>query len=427
MRFPPLVHLPALVCFCLLFPSGWSDLPTRLVGQDNRPPLDPGSSNPILKLKSRFSDALSAAEKAIPRSQKYQILNQERHRLKSNAQSQGDPRKHLNLAYEYLRFRFPEEAAQLLKDVVEMPSSKDEMLLEAHRALAEIEFVANDNLPAAIRHFEKAVRYAPTDSRSRGELLGRLGSYYLINDQVDEMKKVFTEFNRLPEKVKFGLPDSHLKANLYLGRFTDDPEAAQEFFDEAHRILAEQPDAFDPELVLSVSSEMANSKVWNSPTRIKRLAKLIDEEQFAGQTRLRQVIMEVFFAYFLEREKEWERFDRFVPRAIERLEKTGSQDDRPADPEVQVLICEVVGIHAGAAEQARQKWDRKKSQETYRQSRAKMKQTQLYFPGGMTQEQQQQALDLFAAGHRLLRAPQNQNSDQPEKDSDKKRDQGSDD
>ena len=288
---------PRIVLLGLILMS-LAALSSTSIGQDK------GLNTPLSNLQNKFADLLSQAEKKIPRSQKYQILNTVRHRLKAGKQK-DDAAQIIDLANQYKRYRFYPEAIQLFEEVAANSSNDDEYLMMSNRWLGEIKFVADDDVKASIRHFNKALTYSPKDSQARGYLLGRLGSYYFIDGQPNQMLSTFEKFNQLPKRVKIMMPDSHLKANLYSARFTTDKEASAKLFEKAREIALANPREYPPDLVLSIFSEQNSKLPWNSKERINRLLKLVENKAYAHEPKIREYALEVLMAYFLDREKQW--------------------------------------------------------------------------------------------------------------------------
>lgn len=376
-------------------------------GQDDR-----GSSNPILKLKDSFADAISKAEKAVPRSQKFQILNNLRHKVTASAKTKHDPTQLLALANEYKRFRFYEEAIQLYREVAENDKYDSLSLMSANRWLSEIEFVANNNVKAAISHLQKAISFSPEKSVARGQLLGKLGSYYFISEQTAQMLDVFEQFNELPVAVKNAIPDSHLKANLYSGRFSDDPKKAAAFLKMASKIAEDRPDLFPADFVLSVFLERAEKLPWNAPERIENLVRVFENEKYAKTPQIRNVAVEILLAYYLDAGKEWKRFDRHAQATLELLASYESKAEK--DSQTARLYCQTLGISVGGADENKKDWKRSKLTKDFEEWNEKVKLMQFYLPKGTSRSETKRIIEAFTRGSKLL------NPGKPEKTQRKK-------
>ena len=140
------------------------------------------------------------------------------------------------------------------------------------------------------------------------------------------MKNCYQEFLALPENVQLQLPRESLKANLYISRALKDEgnlELSQDYFARVMELVNENPDVFEPSLVLGLElGAEEHSAEWNSPKRIERFLKLYKVEKYDLEPAIIDVGNHVFWAYFLERSKNKKCLDRFVAFAKLHIGKT---------------------------------------------------------------------------------------------------------
>lgn len=365
----------------------------QTVGQDSEHEPDGGANDAISLVQNEITNVIAKLEKQIPREQQLQILAEARIQAES-LQGEDQLMATADVANEYLRLRFPEEAKQLYSKIAKTTQTPD-LKIAANRALSDIAFVADNNIGRAIEHAENALYEAQLHQLDFkvAELLVKTGSLYFINEQPDKMKDCFDEFLELPDEIKKEFPREHLKANLYIGRAlrdSKDPKAA-DYFAAISPIIKESPEAFELDLVLSIEIEKhPRSKPWNAPERIEQLVKLFDDERYEAEPEICDVGNQIFWAYFLEKEKELRRFDDFSKRFLKKLDSFLEQQET-REPHVRTNIAQIasqtIGTYAFVCEKEKLKFDRDQLAEKLKQWMKTEKRLAGKFPLGVTRNE----------------------------------------
>ncbi len=308
------VALPLIVLFCFVVPT---------FGQEPDHGSDDGSGDVVSLVQNGITNAIAKLEKRIPREQQLQILAEARIQAQS-LKGENRTKAIADVANEYLRLRFPDEARQLYTEVLETSDSPD-LTIDVKRALSDIAFVADNNIGMAIEHAEDALVVAQMHDLDLkfADLLIKTGSLYFIDEQPKKMKDCFDQFLELPDEIKKEFPRENLKANLYIGRALRDENdsGAAEYFAAIAPIIKSSPEAFELDLVLSIEIEKhPRSKPWNAPDRIEQLVKIFDHEEYEDEPGICDVGNQIFWAYFLETDHELERFDDFTRRYLKKLD-----------------------------------------------------------------------------------------------------------
>ena len=143
---------------------------------------------------------------------------------------------------------------------------------------------------------------------------------------------------------------------------------------------------FELDLVLSLALESAPAgERWNAPKRIQKLLKLFNNKTFERETEICFVGNEIFWAYFLEREAQWKRYQDFEKR-FSTLLASQSKDDKAIVP----LQVQTIGAHAYACEKNNKPIEREKMVETLNEISSKIKRLDARLPNRISRQQRQE-------------------------------------
>lgn len=355
---------------------------------------DTGSTCPLDLIKDDISNYIEDAKKAIPRDQKYSILKRaEKSILGAHDISAKDA---LRLAHEFRQYLFFEDSRNLYEKVVESKKADQESRVIALRYLGELAFVADDDTPKAIKLMLRARSIVKENTDLHAILLANLGSYYFISEQTEKMREVYEEFIGLKESARNSLPDTLLKANLYIARVAKGRKEAEKYYDQAMKVIESKPDYFAPGLVLSVTVERYGKMRWNSPERIKLLVKLIKQPKNRKLSDVLPLAMDVYLAYLLEADKDWKRFDQFYHEISKLLDE---QDQLQAkSKELPHRACQVIATYASLAKSQKKELNEVELRNEFLGWSKRSGPVKFYLPQGVTQKEVGQFQSIFASG-----------------------------
>lgn len=376
-----------LLVIVSLFPQ------TPLLGQNPKHETDKGADDIISLVRNELTNAILQLEKKMPKEQQLQVLAEMRLRVES---LRGEDRAiaTMEVANEYRRLRFPDEAQRLYRDILTISDSPN-LLIEVNQILAQMAFVNGGSANRAIQYSEKAVDIAKKNSFDQltATLLIQTGSYYFINEQPMEMKSCFDEFNSLPAEIKDNDPRGYLKSNLYVARELShiDPEEANRYRNRALDVLRRFPNKFDSDLILSVELENGSGvSNWNDPERIGQLVKLFNDKRYSKEPRICDVGSQIFWAYFVERQQEPRRFEEFAKSLVKKFdsfhEKLDSLDIHQRSSLVSIAP-QTIGAYAFVCDEQQLKFDRKHLAKQAKLWIEEESQLSGKFPSGATRKQ----------------------------------------
>ena len=215
LAFLGLIMTNKFILGCLLY---WSLIGATLAQEESKHERDSGSKNPANLVKNQIANAIESLEKELPKTQRLRILSEARVYAQNLKGSDRDEAVY-RIANQYRRFNLTKEAKTLFASVVDQSNNPD-FKIRSGMAIAEIEFLKEQNMNGAIETLEKSLMVAEANrlDDQKAKLLIRTGSCYFIDEQFEKMIDAFDEFNALPEELKAKFPREHLKANLYSGR-----------------------------------------------------------------------------------------------------------------------------------------------------------------------------------------------------------------
>ena len=319
---------------------------------------DTGSSNPLRQLQNEISNLRIQLEKDLPRDVKYELLSAAKKQIVSIPANQRAEAMMI-VADEFRRFMFLDQARPLYEEVVLSNMVDANQKILATQYLAEIAFVDDKDTGKAIELLNRAIDLCDGATTKKGELLVKLGSFHFINGEEDKMVLAFQEFNTLPDQVRNALPTENLKANLYIARALkekNDVESAM-YYSEVQKIIDDNIDHLEKDLALSISLELDSNRVkWNDDKRIEKLVSLFRSKLFGEEQRICVVGNEIYWAYFLDCEAEWERYRQFHDDFLDRLKSLAAGESGAAAAEARRFACQSVLAYAFACQSAKKQF-----------------------------------------------------------------------
>lgn len=362
---------------------------TTIAQEETKHEKDSGSKSPANLVKNQITNAIASLEKELPKTQRLRILGEARI-YAQNLDGNDRDAAIFRIANQYRRFNLTKEAKTLFASVVDKSNNPD-FKIRSGMAIAEIEFLKEKDMKRAIESLEKSLVVAQSNGLDDQtvKVLIRTGSYYFIDEQFDKMIDVFDEFNALPEELKAKFPREHLKANLYSGRTLreQNDSRADNYFSRVESILERSKEGtFELDLFLSLALETAPSNQrWNAAKRIQKLLKLFNNKMHEKEMEICFVGNEIFWAYFLERDAQWKRYQDFQQQFSTLLAKQ-SKNEKQIVP----LRVQTIGAHAYACKEHDKPVDRDKMVETLNEISSKIKRLDARLPNKISRQERQE-------------------------------------